>query len=156
MPNFHATFKNKFLTSITLFRHQNDSKMSEKEQLIKVFCTHNEIWYGDGDTTQEGAAHFVITLKLKLLITDVENPTITCPQNRVHELVDHSNTITLYWGPPVITDNSGDWRVIVNDTRHRSGHPLTEGDYVIQYVAVDHAGNQNECTFSIHLDSKFD
>ena len=96
-------------------------------------------------------------IKLKLLIADVENPTITCPPNQVHELVD-SNTKAVHWDSPVITDNSGPgWIVTVNDTRHRSGDTLTEGEYVIQYVAVDQAGNQNACTFNIHLlDSKFD
>ena len=54
MSNFHATFQIKFTDLIyIIFRHQNHSKMSEKEQFLE-FCNHVH-----GMVTH-GATHFFL------------------------------------------------------------------------------------------------
>ena len=84
MSNFHATFKIKFTDLISIFKHQNHSKMSEKEQ-FKVFLLQStlstETWYGD----TRGRCTFFLDLWPKMLSFYVEigqkNFLKNCPKN---------------------------------------------------------------------------
>ncbi|XP_031559988.1 sushi, von Willebrand factor type A, EGF and pentraxin domain-containing protein 1-like [Actinia tenebrosa] len=98
-------------------------------------CTSNSIWTGQNDTRCE----------------DITPPTFSasCPNNKVYDLDQCSNNITVNWTIPTAKDNSGVVRIV--DPSH--GPPLTlfSGVYTINYTAIDPTGNTKRCSFKIQV-----
>ena len=81
--------------------------------------------------------------------TDNEDPVITCPANQTvnTELSQaHSSAV---WADPQVTDNSGQIPTITCDAESGSQFEIGETEVICQ--AVDPAGNQATCTFTVEI-----
>lgn len=95
---------------------------------------------------------YVLTLFL-YIYTDVTSPTFNnCPSDKVLSLGLCSSNITINWTPPVANDNSGSVRL--HEPSLRPPVVLNEGIYIMNYTAVDDAGNSKTCLFKMQIISK--
>ena len=81
--------------------------------------------------------------------TDNEDPVIACPANETVNTEPNHSYATAAWADPQVIDNSGQIPTITCDDE--SGSQFTIGETEVSCQAVDPAGNQATCTFTIKI-----
>ncbi|XP_070537269.1 hyalin-like [Ptychodera flava] len=91
--------------------------------------------YGNWDSCQ-----------FQVIVTDVENPSIICPDD-IEEYTDPGeDTAVVTWSQPNATDNSGSVNVTSN---YQQGSNFVIGSTVVYYNASDPYGNVDSCLFTV-------
>eukprot|EP00058_Branchiostoma_floridae_P017894 XP_002603383.1 hypothetical protein BRAFLDRAFT_80376 [Branchiostoma floridae] len=83
-------------------------------------------------------------------LSDSHPPKLTCPADISSLSETPGDVIT--WDEPIAEDNSG--QTVRLSANHRPGVRFTQyGVYTVTYTAVDTAGNQAKCDFTISIES---
>ncbi|XP_072179383.1 E-selectin-like [Diadema setosum] len=85
---------------------------------------------------------------------DTTAPSFThCPTSQSVYAPALATKATVTWSTPTATDNSGETITPVRVQGSPSGSQFSEGVHHTQYRAVDSAGNENTCSFSITVEA---
>ncbi|XP_070537270.1 hyalin-like [Ptychodera flava] len=88
----------------------------------------------------------VDSCNFNVTVTDVENPSILCPDD-IEEYTDPGeDTAVVTWSQPNATDNSGSVNVTSN---YQQGSNFVIGSTVVYYNASDPYGNVDSCLFTV-------
>ena len=86
-------------------------------------------------------------------VTDKESPIFEdCPQNVAVATDESGGHAIPTWGEPKATDNDDSLKV----TSNYSGEEFKIGSTVVQYTAIDAAGNSARCVFKVTIIGKSD
>ena len=85
---------------------------------------------------------------------DIQVPTITnCPGPVSAILPQGSTTTTATWSEPIVSDNQ---EGVNKNSFYRSGiSQFSAGVTVVTYTAIDQAGNQASCMFTVTVSCKY-
>ncbi|XP_078695279.1 low-density lipoprotein receptor-related protein 2-like [Branchiostoma floridae x Branchiostoma belcheri] len=87
-----------------------------------------------------------------IIVKDTHPPRLLCPADIIHQSETPDDCIE--WDEPIPEDNSG--QTVSLTSNHGPGvRFLRYGVYTVTYTAVDGAGNQANCDFTISLQSEF-
>lgn len=82
------------------------------------------------------------------VVVDTEKPVWTpCPANITRAAVPGTNSVTVSWDVPGVTDNSGETPLQVSTPR--TPQLFSGGTHTITYLADDGAGNRGTCQFLV-------
>ena len=84
---------------------------------------------------------------------DTEAPTVTCPNNQTIETDLNLSTAVVVWSAPVATDNSKLTPSVTCNAENGTQFEIGEKDVLCQ--AVDQAGNQATCSFTVDVVGKW-
>ncbi|XP_078614206.1 uncharacterized protein LOC144883506 [Branchiostoma floridae x Branchiostoma japonicum] len=90
------------------------------------------------------------TCSFTIILKDSHPPKLTCPAD-INSLSETPGDV-ITWDEPIAEDNSG--QTVRLSANHRPGVRFTQyGVYTVTYTAVDTAGNQATCDFTISIES---
>jgi hypothetical protein len=94
------------------------------------------------------AAGFNDSCQFEITVVDEEDPRIiSCPdEDVVINATTGAANARAFWNEPTATDNSG---LVTITAVYRPGHLFEIGSETNTYIALDEAGNTDECTFQI-------
>ena len=81
---------------------------------------------------------------------DHEAPLFACPANQTVNTEPNQAHATVVWTDPQVTDNSNETTTISCDIESGSSFGIGETEVICQ--AVDLAGNQATCTFTVKIE----
>ncbi|XP_011664663.2 hyalin [Strongylocentrotus purpuratus] len=85
---------------------------------------------------------------LQVVANDTEKPVWTpCPADITRAAVPGTNSVTISWDVPGVTDNSGETPLKVSTPR--TPQLFSGGTHTIAYIAEDGAGNNGTCQFVV-------
>ncbi|XP_072177721.1 hyalin-like [Diadema setosum] len=94
-----------------------------------------------------------MTCSFTVYVTDMEEPTISCPDNISTTTTPGMSTGLVNWTLPEASDNSGNVNVI-RDTNGTTADIFPIGISRVWYTALDDAGNRNNCSFVVTIIDK--
>lgn len=112
--------------------------------------------FNEGITTLEftatDASGNTDTITFDVIVTDNENPTITCPADIAVNIFHYQTTAVVPFSPPTVADNCT--AIPPNFTQTdvtglTSGSSFPIGTTTLEYTAADAAGNRTICSFNI-------
>ena len=86
-----------------------------------------------------------------IVTTDMESPTLICPED-IEDYADGESTTPVEWIAPTPSDNSG--VVPWSNSSHTSGDLFAIDDTVVTYAAWDPSGNKATCSFTVIVTGK--
>ena len=90
-------------------------------------------------------------LEWSIHVSDVEPPTIQCPDNVEMEATS-SGRANVTWPSPTAVDND---RIESVSSNIEVGESLSVGTYLVNYTVFDPSSNMAECSFNITLHRKY-
>ncbi|XP_072024992.1 hyalin-like [Amphiura filiformis] len=109
-----------------------------------VIGNHSVTYLATDEAGNENSCTFIV------LVVDLEQPAISCPDNIDERARDGENVASISWSMPSVSDNSGGESIILQLTEgQQPGSDFVIGNHSVTYLATDEAGNQNSCTFIV-------
>ncbi len=80
---------------------------------------------------------------------------ISCPADIEERSREGENVAYVSWPSPSVADNSGISIEPQLTAGQEPGNDFVIGEYLITYVAVDEAENENSCSFTVYVKGRF-